>query len=210
MTKYDDEIKQYLEKLATQGVKKIIAFSGGADDNLENKVLKIVEDSIFEFRGLPIAVLTGGTVWGLPKYASEIAKKNNIPVIGIYPQRGVKYALKNLDFALEVSPRYGPSEWGDESELFAKLANGVEVIGGGAGTLIEFAHILKANEAKIKSGGPFTYIAPIKLNGVKTTSDIIYDFPMKSENRAAFPPQEIVEDGRYAANFLIEKLGIRD
>lgn len=210
MINYDEEIKQYLEKLAGQGVKKIIAFSGGADDSLEHKVLKIVEDSMSELKGLPIGVLTGGTVWGLPKYASEIARQNNIPVIGVYPQRGAKYALKNLDFALEVSARYGDSEWGDESEIFAKLANGVEVIGGGAGTLIEFAHIIKANEAKIKSGKSFTYIAPIKLGGIKTTSDVIYEFPIKSDNKIAFPNPEIVEDGKYAATFLIEKLGLRN
>ena len=210
MINYNNEIKQYLEKLAEQGVKKIIAFSGGADDTLEHKVLKIVEESMSEFKGLPIGILTGGTVWGLPKYASEIAKQNNMPLIGVYPQRGAKYALKNLDFALEVSARYGDSEWGEEAEIFAKLASGVEVIGGGAGTLIEFAHITKANEAKIKSGKPFTYVAPIKLYGVKTTSDIIYEFPMKSENRIAFPTQKIVEDGKYAANFLIEKLGLRN
>lgn len=208
MINYDEKIKQYLEGLASQGIKKIIAFSGGAEDSLESKVRTIVEESMNQFKTLPVAILTGGTIWGIPKYAAELAKQNNLPTIGVYPQRGAKYALKDLDFTLEVSPRYASSEWGDESEIFAKLASGVEVIGGGAGTLIEISHIIKANEAKIKNKQTPVYLAPIKLSEFRTTANIIYCYPFKQDQRVVIPDSEIMEDGKFAARFLIEKLGL--
>ena len=208
MEEYNQKVQEYLESLRRQGIEKIIAFSGGADEAFEGRVRKVVEQSMHEFRGLPIAVLTGGTKWGLPKYASEVARNYSFPVIGIYPQRGLKHAIANLDFAIEVSPRYAGSEWGDESELYAKLANGVEIIGGGAGTLIELAHVLKMNEARKKDNKGPVYISPVRLEGVRTTADIAYDFSLKASPGEIFPLVELIEDVVNAAKFLIEKLGL--
>ena len=73
MEDMNQKVTDFLKNLERQGIKKIIAFSGGAD--LEEKISEIVEQSMDTFKGLPIAVLTGGTAWGLPKYATETAKK---------------------------------------------------------------------------------------------------------------------------------------
>jgi len=209
MKDYNQIINPYLEQLKNAGIKKIIAFSGGAEDKLENKVREIVEQSMNELQGLPLAILTGGTIFGLPKYATEFAKKFNFPVIGVYPKRGEKYAIKDLDFALEVEPRYSSSEWGDESEIFAKLADGVEIIGGGAGTMIEISHILKMNDARLKNKKEPVYIAPVRFLEAKSAADMAYQLILKSEQKIFFPEKEIIEDGVYAAQFLANKLGLR-
>jgi len=210
MTNIQEYIPEFLGNLERQGIKKIIAFSGGADDNLESKVLGVVEQSMDVLSKYPVAILTGGTKWGLPKYASRIAKNKSIPTIGVYPNRGKKYALaEELDFTVEVDPRYGSSEWGDESEIFAKLVNGIEVIGGGFGTLIEFAHVMKSNEAKIKSGVSPVYIAPVRFAEMSSVADVAYNFCRKPELSICLPEKEIVSDGIEAANFLVDKLSLK-
>ena len=206
MKELNEQVQEILINLERQGVKKIIAFSGGADESLENKVLKVTEQSMHEFKQYPIAILTGGTKWGLPKYASELAKKNGIPLIGVYPARGKKHSFDHLDYAVEVEPRYGTSEWGDESEIFAKLVNGVEVIGGGFGTLIEFAHLMKSNERKIKDKVDPAYIAPVRFPEMNSVADVAYTFCRKPELAVCFPNKEIIANGEEAAKFLIEKL----
>ena len=200
---------QCRDQLNLVGVKKIIAFSGGSSEALESKVLEIVEQSMNELKGLPLAILTGGTKWGLPKYATQLAKKYGLPTIGVYPTRGVKYVLNDLDFAVEVDSRYGESEWGDETEIFAKLVDAVEVIGGGAGTLIELSHIFKINDRKLNKNLEPIYIAPVILSGLKSAADIAYDFPVGEHHKIVLPQNKIVDNGQTAAKFLIEKLALR-
>src|SRR5207247_182413 len=104
------------------------------------------------FADYRIALLCGGTKFGVPAAAAEYAKEAGIPTIGVYPTVGTKHALPGdrLDLSICVPPAVGESDWGDESPVFAKLLDGVIVYGGGAGTLIEAAHILKCNESLIK------------------------------------------------------------
>lgn len=206
MEDLSDTIQKVLRELNSRGIKRIIAFSGGADDKLESAVQSVVEQSLDVLCNYPVAILSGGTKWGLPKYASTIAKRKSLPTLGVYPLRGKKHSLgTELDFPIEIGPRYGSSEWGDESEIFAKLANGVEIIGGGFGTLIEFSHIMKSNEGKIKSGIEPVYIAPVRFPDVNSVADVAYNFCRKPELTTCFPEKEIIS-GEEAARFLVEKL----
>ncbi|MDM8559072.1 hypothetical protein [Candidatus Parabeggiatoa sp. HSG14] len=147
---------------------KIVAFSGGADYNLEGisdktlqdnykKVMQTKEEHIIKkaihiLKDYNVVILSGGTKWGVPKTAATEAKKYGLKTIGIYPSRGRKHALGEdiLDLAICVEPYYGESEWGDESPIFAQFLDAVIVYAGGAGTLIEIAHTLKINEDIVK------------------------------------------------------------
>lgn len=210
MINYDEQVAEILRQLRDQGIEKIIAFSGSVPSSeFENRAERVVAESFEVFSGLPIAIQTGGTNFDVQKYASQRAKAMGMPLIGIYPARGAKYLLKNLDFAVQVEPRYGESEWGDDTEVFAKLPHGVELIGGSLGTLIEFAHIMKINNGRVRQGNSPIYIAPVKLNGTRLVADVAYEFPLKQELKDLMPQDFITEDGRAAAEFLVEKLGLR-
>jgi hypothetical protein len=198
------------DELRKAGVEKIIAFSGSVPRELEARAEQVVEDSFQtwqEYKGR-IAIQTGGTDFDIQKYAAERAKRLHIPVIGVFPARGKKYEIKDLDFAIEVSPRCGESEWGDDTEVFAKIAQGVEMIGGSLGTLIELGHLMKINDSKIRNLIDPVYIAPVVFQGARTTADVAYDFPFKQEQRVCLPSVQIVENGREAARFLVERLKI--
>lgn len=200
--------QEELNRVLAQKFAGIIAFSGGSSEELESRVKELVEQAVSEFRGLNVAILTGGTKWGVPKYATQKAKDLALPVIGVYPSRGAKYALNNLDFALEVPPRFHDSEWGDETEVFAKLAQGVVMIGGSFGTAIEFSHIMKANERRIKNNIEPVYIAPLSIPGANSFADLVYQFSIKPEMRICIPEIK-PSSGHDAASFLIKNLELR-
>ncbi|MBD3249082.1 hypothetical protein GF336_03480 [Candidatus Woesearchaeota archaeon] len=200
----DNQIKKFMEN---NKLEKIIAFSGGADEKKE-KVERIIEDSILYFKNKPIGILTGGTYWGIPKFATDIAKDYGLKTIGVMPERGEKYSLDNLDLKIKVPPKYGNSEYGDESEVFAKLADGVEIIGGSAGTAIESYHIIKINSRIIDYIKKETtketpkIIAPIA--GLGGFSEEIYSI---QSAKGMIPPSKIFEGGD-AAKYLLSKLDI--
>lgn len=211
MTRYEERIQQFLEELKKSGIRKIIAFSGSVPNkDLEQRAEKIVEESFDVLNGLPIAIQTGGTEFDIQKYAAERAKKQGMPLIGIYPSRGEKYRLDNLDFALEVEPRYGDSEWGDDTEIFAKLPDGVEMIAGGTGTLIELGHIMAINKSTIshpEKGKKLIYLAPVRLAERRTTADIAYELSLQQQFQT-FMPDYAIFNGRFAAEFLVKKLNL--
>ncbi len=194
-------LEEILETLKRQGIEKIIAFLGGSE---LKEGLEYVDQSLDILKNYSIAVLTGGTSWGLPEYSSISARKAGLPVIGIYPKRGSKYVSKNLDFAVEVESKFGNPEWGDSTEVFVKIPQGAEIIGGGMGTLIEAAYIFKINEGRIKNKIPPIYVAPI--SGIKGVSEQIYDFDIPQEIRKICLPESKISNGFDAAIFLIERL----
>jgi len=226
MTEYDERIIKFLEQLEKSGVQKIIAFSGSLPSvptefleaerekrkkDLEAHAEEVVEQSFEVFQGLPIAILTGGTDFDIQKYAAERAKRHGMPLIGVYPQRGAKYRIKSLDLALEVAPKYGSSEWCDETEIFAKLPHGVELIGGGMGSAAEFALIMKMNERKVKDKQDPIYVAAVACMGHDKAcfSDLVFTFPMKEDVRTACLPSYRISRGDVAARFLVDKLKLR-
>lgn len=210
------------------GLHRIIAFSGGADSEL-NGVSKddplqkqhqeyaaaletrFIGEAIRKFQGFRIAILTGGTRWGVPNTATIEAKKCHLQTIGVFPLTGKKHALGNdiLDLSICVEPFSGESRWGDESSVFTNLLDGVIVYGGGAGTLIECAHILKINEALLKSGTDFLkYIVPIA--GTGGVADGLPFVWAKPEVRSRCMPNERVTNGDRAAEIIIEQLNLED
>lgn len=213
--------------MAEFGLHKIIAFSGGADSEIHGIPLddplqkqykdfasqmeeRIIGEALKILRHFKIAILTGGTKWGVPKTATKVAKEFGLKTIGVYPLAGQKHALSSdlLDISLCVEPTIGESRWGDESPIFTSLLDGVIVYGGGAGTLIECSHILKTNEAIIKSGQQAKYIIPIAgTGGVADGLSFVWGKP---EVKSICMPFFKVSSGREAADLMREKLNLDD
>lgn len=221
---FDDLIENFMKN---NGIHKIIAISGGSDAILsgvpEGDLLqaqykefsrsfeeRVIDQFIGKLRGYLIAILTGGTKWGVPKTANIIAKKYGIKTIGIYPLVGKKHALGDdiLDLSICVEPRYGASRWGDESSIFTNLLDGAIVFSGGAGTLIECAHILKINEDLRKKNQPLKYIVPI--SGTGGVTDGLSFIWSKPEIRSECMPNFRVYNGFQAADLIREKLVLDD
>jgi len=220
----DHRIREFKKE---HGIQKIIAFSGGTSDEIDGipkddpiqekyKIFinelqeKILGECIGLLRGYQIAVLTGGTKFGVPKTATEIAKKYGLKTIGVYPLIGKKHVLDSgfLDLDICIEPSFGESQWGDESPIFAQLLDGVVVYGGGAGTLIECAHILKMNENLKKKGIPMKYIVPI--SGTGGVADGLHFIWSKPEVRSMCIPQVLVLNGLEAAGILRKQLALND
>ncbi len=134
---------------------------------------QLVSDILHELEGLRIAVLTGGTRWGVPRIATNVARKYGFPTIGVYPLRAFESdALADdlLDLSICVHPLVGESQWGDESPIFAKILDAAVVIGGGAGTMVEVAHLLKLNE---KYASEFFKIERLEARGEYDEADAL-------------------------------------
>ncbi|MDH3324694.1 MAG: hypothetical protein OEL89_03585 [Candidatus Peregrinibacteria bacterium] len=218
------KIKKFMRD---HGLHKIIAVSGGADSSLHGVLdddplqkqysefasafeERVIGDALGMFRGYRIAILTGGTKWGVPKTAIMKAKEYGIMTIGIYPKTGEKYALGKefLDLAICVEPFIDESRWGDESPMFTKLLDGVIVFGGGHGTLIECSHLMKMNEALIKYDKPKKFIVPIA--GTGGVADSLFHIWAKPDIRAKSMPKDKVHSGRQAGRILIQELNLDD
>ncbi|MDP3882344.1 MAG: hypothetical protein Q8Q31_05700 [Nanoarchaeota archaeon] len=202
-----EDLTILLEALSRQRVEKIIAFSGGSECNGSAEVL--AEESLALLKDYRIAIVNGGTAWGLSKYTTQSARRLGIPVIGVYPTRGERYAIKDLDFALEVEPRFGDSEWGDATEIFSKLVHGAEVIEGGLCTAVEFAYLMKVNVGRISHNQEPVYVVPIMSESnprLNTVANMAHLFPIKKEVAVACMPDFEVYNGRAAAEYLVRKL----
>jgi hypothetical protein len=120
-SKLTNRIKEFLQNA---GIKTIIAFSGSADIE-EGKVRSVIEEAIKKFSQFKsVAILTGGTSFGVPKIATEMGKKYGLKVIAVTPSTGIKHKLsaKLLDLRIIVEPMYDTSEW-SELHTCSKLTN---------------------------------------------------------------------------------------
>jgi len=203
---FPEIIQEFFEQYK---IEHIIAFSGGSDVH-ETDVEQILHESFAELSQYNnIAILTGGTVWGLPGLASNLAQEYNIPTIGVFPSRGEKDVDRySLSRVVIVPERYGESAYGDETELFVKLSQGIIMIAGGNGTAIEFFHAMKLNERRIRSTSdkPPIYIAP--LYGLGGFSEKAYDLVFKEELNQVLPSQHL-KSGIEVSKYLIDKLDIK-
>lgn len=208
------------------GIQRIIAFSGGSDDRpegieddklsaalgdiLRQKEAHIIAQAVKRLEEYNIAILCGGTKWGVPSTIAKEARKVGLPTIGIFPLAGKKHALDagELDLRIQIEPEFGVSRWGDESSIYAKLLDGMIVYGGNAGTLVEVAHVLKINEAILDRNETPKFIVPISGSG--GVADGLPFIWAKSRVRAVSIPQEKVVSGVRAAQLLIEKLNLHD
>lgn len=221
---YAEEIQKALNSV---GIKRIIGFSGGADDRLKGipdehplqKQFKefrdayhthIISSALARFKNYKIAVLTGGTSGGVPELATNIAKQLSFFTIGVHPTRGKKYALteEKLNMSITVDPMVGEAVWGDEGSVWTSLVDAMIVIGGGAGTLTECAHIQKINESRIKSGEKPKYIVPIY--GTGGVAEQLPHLWAKPDIRNVSMPMERIHTGNEAAKKIIEELSLDD
>lgn len=174
-------------------------------DAKDEYVARIIRDILRPLTGHKLAILTGGTNWGVPRVATRIANEFNIKTIGVFPLRATDDALINeLDFSVCVHPMLRDSEWGDESPIFTKLLDGVIVMGGGAGTMVEVSHILKLNERYIKKDMPIKHIVPVL--GTGGTADKLPFFPGKASVMSKCVPSKAFVDGTQVYNYLVENV----
>lgn len=223
----DQAVKEFLHR---HGLHHVVAFSGGAstdlpgvakDDPLQaqfghvqkEREIRIVRDALNVLRHYRIAVLTGGTRFGFPQISAEIAKEMGLKTVGVFPQTACDkgHVLSCLDLPICVVPAYGVSAWGDESSVFCKLLDAVIVCGGGAGTLIEAAHLLKMNESLVKKRKEDDSIQPKIIVPIHGTGGVADGLPFvwgKQEIKIACMPQHRVESGLDAAAYIQDRLDL--
>lgn len=184
------EVDEFLDR---PEVENAIWFIGGADCS-EADVGKIVDKAMQQFEEENIGVVTGGTEGGLPEIAARRAKEYGIPTLGIYPERGEKYFLEEVnDHSAMVSPTYGESTWGDESEIGAKIVDGVIVFGGSEGTMAEYSLSQKEDSAYA-----------VAIEGTGGLADDLQDMSIYSESD--YTPDSEIQNGREAAKFILNNL----
>ncbi|MFP4424153.1 MAG: hypothetical protein ACLFP2_02880 [Candidatus Woesearchaeota archaeon] len=188
-----------------ENIEYIIGFSGSSDESNKEKAERIIEDSMLYFKDKNIAILTGGTKFGIVKTANQIAKDYGLRTIGVVPDSGDKYSLSYLDCKVTVPPDYGRSEFGDESATFVKAIDAMEIIGGNSGTAIEFFHAMKINERRIKPKYDEKPIIIAPLKSIEGFAQMAYDLPQASMMYEAFPQEPIMYGGD-AAKFILNKL----
>jgi predicted Rossmann-fold nucleotide-binding protein len=188
-------------------IRFVLAFSGGGEEANKEYLSNIMRETMAPLRGYPIAILSGGTNWGVPSAALEIAKEFGFATIGVFPlvarEKGYVLIDSIIDLGLCVFPTIGKSEWGDESSLFTKLLDATIIIGGGAGTMIEVAHLLKQNERKNVLQ---KHLIPIHGSG--GTADRISLLSGKPEILARCMPSYPITSGREACRYLKEVIFI--
>ncbi len=201
------------------GLHHVIAFSGGAstelagvpkDDSLQHQFaavqaereLRLVRGVLNVLRHYRVAILTGGTRFGFPKAAIEIAKEMHLKTIGVFPMLAFDkgHVVEEQDLPICVHPQFGESAWGDESPVFCKLFDAAVVFGGGAGTLIEVAHVLKMNEALLKAGKKVKVVIP--AHGSGGVADGMHFVWGKQEIKFACLPEKPVLTGEEAARHI--------
>lgn len=209
-----------------KGIEILIGFWGGTDTKLEgvdndeiqdvySSVLNTIQATIIKntvqiLSDYRVGIISGGTSWGVPRVAIEEAKRYQMATIGIYPSCGHKYVLTDglLDLKIQVNSSYQDSRWGDESVFMTKMIDAAIIIGGGAGTLVECAHVLKANEAIIKQKGRPKILIPIaKTGGVADGIHFLYG---KQHVKAITLPKKAVYSGQDAAKIIINRLSLDD
>jgi len=219
------------EFLSVNGIKKVIAFSGGGmkiSDDLDSETqiaikagsialqTTAIEDTLKRLSSYKdhIAILTGGTEWGVPALASRLAKDLGFKTIGIFPRIGANKALETaiLDLRVCVDEIMSSkdhlnkfaSEWGDESSLFCKTLDAVVVLGGRAGTLVEISHVLKVNERRKKYNRPPKLVIPLVSSG--GSAEATSYLPADPFIKKWCMPEGILQNGNQVGEFLEKRL----
>ena len=205
----------------TQGTHFSIAVLGGAVADLQGVSPELaarhravlderVQGSIREMLGLfrdhGIAVVTAGTNSGVPAAASSMAAELGLTLVHFHPVIAHRYLNADAQPDLEVCvlPRTSEnSSWGDDSADLLSLVDAVVFIGGGYGTLIELAHVLKLNEAKIRRGERPIFM--VSLHDFGGFGDRLYDFATPNVREECMPHERIFL-GRDAAKFILRSL----
>ena len=171
------------------------------EDAKEGYITEIIYNILAPLRGYQIAVLCGGTTWGVPRIAAQVAKSLGFKTIGVFPlvAREKVHVLGDdlLDLSVCVHPMVDSSKWGDETPIYCKLLDAAIVIGGGAGTMVEIAHLLKINESK---SDRTRHILPVF--GTGGTADKTSFFPGKPNVMADCMPPFPLHNAKEVLEYL--------
>jgi hypothetical protein len=213
--------ERYEEFRLRYGISTVIAVSGGAltdtrgmpgdvasvyKENLDARIRAILHDCLCQFQGYGVAVMTSGTRDGVPRVAIHVAKELKLKLIFLYPQRARKYRVETVepDLDIQIDPVVGDSQWGDDSALFAQLLDGMIVIGGSTGTLVECAHVFKINETLVDHNKKPKCIIPVR--GFAGVSEFLPFFCFRESVRRECMPEEGVWDGIEAGKLLYQHM----
>lgn len=214
LDRYRDEVRGAINQfMSDNDIQFVIGLSGGASESTPEKqrqTTEFITDFITSIGDLPCSILTGGTSGGVPELGIRIARASSIPTIGVFPEQGRKYALHSeLDLAIEtIPPLVGDGLFGTETPTFVNMLDGAAVIGGGTGTLIEIATILKTNSKLIRLERDPIYLCPI--NGSGGAADMTYALPDIDAAVLSSLPGSPIVNGAQAAEFLKTKLLARN
>ena len=144
-----------------------IAFSGGSDGfNDETVLSNWIKTFLEKLPKEKVLLITGGTKGGLPGISTDAGNYFHIPVIGVVPLRAKTEDIHpNLSYLVRVPPQFDESNWGDESEVFVKLAHAMICVGGKWGTAIEFTRAMSINEANKRKNLSAKKIAVVECFG---------------------------------------------
>ncbi len=204
------EIERMVTDLrATRGLRALIALSGTADSNKEAE--QATQDVIDVLSGRPVGIITSGTRTGVPGRTIRYAIQMGLPVVRVYPEYArARGHLQEVGADLEISvpPRTGSSVWGDESELFVKLADGIIFIGGGSGTLLEIAFWAKYSKTLVGRKSPPIPAVPLALG--EGWSDWLCRQGLQRFDPfvSLAVPERPIASGREAGEWMLERLGL--
>lgn len=165
----------------------------------------VVRELIRGLAGYPIAVGCGGTKGGVPELVAKYGHEYKVRVIGVMPDRGSHKAADGLSLRVVVPPQQGAEScWGDESPVWAGMADAVCFVGGSAGSLVEFALLAKRNEMRLDRQQAPVHITSI--HGTGGLADEIHRLPMPSSVRRLALPAIPLRSGTAVAEYLINSL----
>ncbi len=164
-----------------------------------------MRELIGAFAGYPVALGCGGTKGGVPELVCKYGNEFQIPVIGVMPERGAMKATEGLALKLVVPPQPGSEScWGDESPIWAGMADAVCFVGGAAGSLVELALLAKRNEMRLDREQQPVHITAV--HGTGGLADEIHRLPMPSSVRRLALPLLPLRSGAAVAEHLIANL----
>lgn len=203
--------KKVLTFREERGLEALIAISGTADH--DPRVIDVVNDLLEELQYSSVGIISSGTNAGVPVATVAATQRLSLPLVRVYPTRAAErghLAEIEADLEIPIVSRYGSSEWGDESEVFIKLADGIVFIGGNEGTLLEMAFWAKRN--KSRHGRNLPLIPVVAVSGLGGWSQWLAE-----EGRQKFSahlrnamPQIPISSGTNAAIWMLERLGLFD
>lgn len=114
---FDTNLSEVTNFLRDNRITRVIGFSGGSEATygvlssdhpavqqyetyLEEMFKETIRTCLDVLNGFRVAILTGGTKWGIPKYGLHLAKERNFPTIGVLPSAGEKHSLEDKYFDL--------------------------------------------------------------------------------------------------------------
>ena len=213
--------EQLTKSIATfkyeNGISKLIAVCGGSlvAGLGQEKVLADVFAQLQPFAP-HVAILTGGTRGGLPEAATKLAHQYGLQVLAVVPACAKPANLmREVACRIQVESLVVNSTWGSESAVLMNIADGLVLMGGGAGTLTELANALKINEGRLRAPPLTKGYAPIMIAPVSGYGGVADLLPALLANsiikqslwETCFPPATL-HNGAEAATYLLHALNI--